>query len=310
MNVRLPTLALALLMASPVAAEQVSLSLCEAAIAKLKGGNPGVFEASSPALSADGCVFRDVRFLPYGVERGVSLKARSVTIGGRGFDMAEDGWISFDALSVSVDELRFVPVTGDPAMNWLFDVQNARNGIDVDLMAERQGEGPGWEIQKLTAVFPGDGNRIDFNARIDRLDLSSKSAVAVSGPTSRLMSADLTIETHGLFEAYALMALGAPLMGRDEDPAAAFEGMKATATDIVGKLDEASVPSQSKEALRAVISELPNPSGKLTLTFASENGFSSANFVPVILAGFGDPVAAANSILTGTTVQVGWEHSD
>jgi hypothetical protein len=74
-------------------------------------------------------------------------------------------------------------------------------------------------------------------------------------------------------------------------------------------LPAASFPPASKAALQAVLSELPNPSGTLTVAMRSDAGIGPARLMGYAMTGVPDTIAGLAPVLDGVTFDIGWSHA-
>lgn len=132
----------------------------------------------------------------------------------------------------------------------------------------------------------------------------------MSATSFALTEFDARITTHGLFESYALMALGPDLLPSVGDMDAAAEGIRADLLAGVHDLPGTSFSDASKAALVALIGELPNPSGDLELSLRSEPGIGPVRFGGYAVAGVPETLAEAAALFQGVVVDVGWTHVD
>ena len=132
----------------------------------------------------------------------------------------------------------------------------------------------------------------------------------MSATSFALTEANLDITTHGLFEGYLLMAFGPMVLPTEGDLDAAAEAIRADLMALVADLPETSFSTNSKAALRALIGELPNPSGALTIALRSEAGIGPTRLGGYAMTGVPETMADAAPLLNGVTVDIGWTHAD
>jgi hypothetical protein len=224
------------------------------------------------------------------------------------------GWIAGnravpDRLEIAVDGLSFQLRTGMADMDYIYSAQARANPIQVSAALEWQAGARRLALERLEVDLPGD-NAISLTAVLEGVDLSSEAAMQMSPTGAALREADLTLRTHGFFEAYLLPWLGNGLLPLEGDVEAEVARLKAQATEIVLGLPEAQFPGGTRDALVALIADLPNPAGRLTLAFRADPGFGAARF-----AGYaGQPLPAtleeAAPLLDGVTVEIGWTDED
>jgi hypothetical protein len=210
---------------------------------------------------------------------------------------------------IDVEGLRIVVQTGQAQLDWVYAAQSRRNKIDAELVMAWDASGKTFRVEAFNIDFPGD-NLVEFSALANGVDLSSTGAVQMSATSFALTEADLRIQTQGLFEWHLLVPLGTYVLPYEGDMDAAVAGLQAEATAAVAELPDATVPKASKEALAALIAELPNPSGTVTLSFRADPGFGPARFLGYAANGVPDSLQEAEPLMDGVTVGIGWTHED
>lgn len=214
-----------------------------------------------------------------------------------------------ERLEVEVEGLRPVVATGNPQMDYLLAAQARANTIDGRLVLDWDAAARRLAVTALEADFPGD-NLLRFSAGIDGVDLTDAAAMQMSVSGFALREASLEVRTHGLFEWYFLMSLGPSILPYDGDIEAAAAALRSEATAAVMALPEPVFDRSDKDALAALIAELPNPSGTLTLDFQARDGFGPARFMGYANEGLPDTLAAAAPLLDGVKVTIGWMHEE
>lgn len=79
---------------------------------------------------------------------------------------------------------------------------------------------------------------------------------------------------------------------------------------MVGDLPGTSVSGDSKAALRALIAELPNPSGDLTVSLRADPGIGPTRAAGCAMGGVPETLAKAAPLFQGVTLDIGWTHAD
>ncbi len=224
------------------------------------------------------------------------------------------GWIADgstlpEGLEVAVAGLRLVVQTGNPQMDWLFAAQSRPNRIDADVTLAWDPVAKVLRLESFSVDFPGE-NMVQASAVLTGVDLSSTGAAQMSATSFALTEADFAVTMHGLFEWYALMPFGTMVLPQDGDINAAADQIRADLLRVVGDLPETSFPVDSKAALAALVAELPNPSGDLTVELRAEPGIGPARAAGYALNGVPRSVAEAAPLFQGVTVDVGWIHAE
>lgn len=305
------TAALALLLAGPAGAEGLAgQALCAAVWGKLTGlvGDWGDTTATGVTQEGDWCVVEvpvvDLhgQYIPdWHMDR---LRFRGSALG-----WIADGTGLPEGLEIAVEGLRFVVQTGDAQMDWLFAAQSRPNTLHAEAALAWDAGEKVLRLEGLSIDFPGE-NMVAGSAVLAGVDLSSVGGMQMSATSFALREADVRVTMHGLFEWYALMALGPVLLPPEGDMDAAAEDLRAGLVAGVADLPEDSVSTASKDALKALIAELPNPSGEVTVSLRADPGIGPARAAGYALNGVPQSVAEAAPLFQGVMVDVGWTHDD
>ena len=299
--------ALLVLLAGPVAAET---GLCETAWARVAEGlgGFGTVTATGVAQEGDWCVV-DVPVLDVDGQYVPDWRMDRLRFRGAALGWIADGSSLPEGLEIAVEGLRLAVQTGNAQVDWLLAAQARPNGIDAEAALAWDPVAKVLRLERLSLDFPGE-NRVDASAVVTGVDLSSTGAMQMSLASFALTEAELRVQTHGLFEGYALMALGSALLPPEGDMDAAAEGLRAEALAAIGDLPGTSFSDASKAALRALVGELPNPAGDLAVTVKAEPGIGPVRFGGYAVTGVPATVAAAAPVFEGVKVDVGWTHAD
>lgn len=216
-----------------------------------------------------------------------------------------DGSAAPEGLEIAVEGLRLVVQTGNAQMDWLFAAQSRPNRISADAALSWDASERVLRLEGLSIDFPGE-NLVEASAVVAGVDLSSTGAMQMSATSFALTEADLRITTHGLFEWYALMALGPILLPPEGDMDAAFAEFQRNLTAFVGDLPGTSFSDDSKAALVALVEALPNPSGDLTLSVRAEPGFGPVRLGGLAVHGMQELLENLGPLFAGVTVDVAW----
>lgn len=303
--------ALALLLSGPAGAEGlVGQALCAAAWGKLGEGVGAFADLRAAGVTQDGdwCVAEapvldlEGQYVPdWHMDR---LRFRGSALG-----WIADGSTLPEGLEVGVEGLRLVVQTGSEQMDWILAAQSRPNGIDAEASLAWDPTAKVLRLEGLSVDFPGE-NLVTASATLAGVDLSSTGAMQMSATSFALTEADLAVTTHGLFEWYVLMALGPQVLPSDGDMDAAAEGLRADLAAMIVDLPGTSFSDASKAAMAALVKELPNPSGDLTVALRAEPGIGPVRAAGYALNGVPQSVAEAAPLFQGVTVDVGWTHAD
>jgi hypothetical protein len=224
------------------------------------------------------------------------------------------GWIAGaggtpDRLEIAVEGLSFQLRTGMADLDYIHAAQARANPTRLTAALEWQADARRLVLERLEVDLPGD-NAITLTAAVEGVDLSSAGAMQMSLTGAALREADLTVQSHGFFEFYLLPWLGNGLLPLEGDVEAAAAALQARATEVVAGLPGAQFPGDSRAALAALIAELPNPAGTLTLSFRADPGFGAARFAGYAGQPLPATLEAAAPLLQGVTVGIGWTHEE
>ena len=299
--------ALLVLLAGPVAAET---GLCETAWARVAEGlgGFGTVTATGVAQEGDWCVV-DVPVLDVDGQYVPDWRMDRLRFRGAALGWIADGSSLPEGLEIAVEGLRLAVQTGNAQVDWLLAAQARPNGIDAEAALAWDPVAKVLRLERLSLDFPGE-NRVEASAVVTGVDLSSTGAMQMSLASFALTEAELRVQTHGLFEGYALMALGSALLPPEGDMDAAAEGLRAEVLAAISDLPGTSFSDASKAALRVLVGELPNPAGDLAVTVKAEPGIGPVRFGGYAVTGVPATVAAAAPVFEGVKVDVGWTHAD
>jgi len=301
--------ALAGLSAPSHAQDDIVPALCGEVLTRLAEITAPVFALSAKATPTNmvGCLYTDLRIDMPG-QYVPDWFADSLHLNGS-LQWIADGSSPPDRLGVGLTNLRAVIQTGDPQSDFLYAAQSRPNGARLNLDLAWDAAANALAVEQLVVDFPGE-NLITLSLLMSGVDLSSPGAMQMSTTSFALSEADLKIQTHGLFEWYALVALGTAVLPRDGDIEAAAQRLREDAMEAVGALPEAQFVGESKAALAALIAELPNPAGTLTLALRADPGFGPTRFAGYALTGAPDTIEAAAPLLDGVRIEIGWTHEE
>jgi hypothetical protein len=279
------------------------------------GGTTSVVSGQVMALDGDWCVFEDVvldlpgQYVPDWHAERLRLKGGFLPWLTGLLVSGSTGGILPDRLEVEVEDLRLVVQIDDAQMNWLFAAQARSNTIDGEIALAWDAQGRALSIETLRLDFPGD-NQVVLSARASGVDLSSTGAIQMSATSFAVTEADVMVQTHGLFEWYALMPLGPIVLPREGNMEAAAAGIRASLTGGVAELPESTFSAKTKANLTALIAELPNPAGTLTWSLRSETGFGPTRVMGFAMTGVPMTIAGLAPLFEGVTIDIGWTHED
>ncbi|MEZ5778380.1 MAG: hypothetical protein R3E44_08465 [Paracoccaceae bacterium] len=232
----------------------------------------------------------------------VTTEARRFEWRGAGLDRFIGQRLPPTALEVRIDDIRVIPAPGDVVMDYLFRAQSQHNGIDLAGSAHWDAGARRLVLDGLTIDFPGD-NELSASFAIEKVDLSSASAMQMSAGTMALSDLTLDITSHGLFENYVLFPFGPVVLESGGDPEAQVAELKKEARAVIAGLPESSFPAPTRAALGELVADMPNPAGRLHLHIAAPQGFGAARLTRFALTGLPQTVAEVTPIFDGVTVE-------
>jgi len=297
--------ALALLLAGPVAADD----LCPAAWEKV-ATTLSAFGAASGKVRQEGdwCLVQGM-VLDLGGQYQPDWHVDRLRFRGSAVTWLVDGSSAPEGLEIAVEGLRLVVQTGSAQFDWLYAAQARANMINAEASLSWDPKAKVLRLESLGIDFPGD-NQIDLSAALTGVDLSSTGAMQMSTTSFALTEADLKVTTHGLFEGYLLIPLGSAFLPDEGDMAAAVDAIRTELIAAVVNLPGSSFSDASKDGLLALIMQLPNPAGEVTMSLRAAPGIGPARVAGYALVGVPQSVAEAAPLLKGVTVDVGWDHTD
>lgn len=260
------------------------------------------------ATEGEWCVFTDV-VLDWPGDYTPDAHLDRLRLRGTGLDWLLDAAPVPDRLEAKIEGLRLVVQTGNPQMDYLFAAQARANPIKAELALSWDAAAKEVLIERLNIDFPGR-NLVQLSARIAGVDLSTSAGMQMAATGFAVTEADLAVQTHGLFEWYLLTSLGPMLLPYEGDMDAAVAGLKAEAATAVLALPPDTFADASKSALTALIAELPNPAGVLTLSLRSGAGVGPARLMGYAMTGVPTTMEEAAPLFDGVRIDIGWSHED
>ena len=238
---------------------------------------------AAPTADADGwCHLTDLRlggenqFAPVIDIATLSWRQTGpVTLSGNTLTLPQD-------IDIAIDGLRIGVVTGDPVMDWLMAAQRQPNPISATLSLTTQGDTV--TLDSLAIDFPGD-NAVTLSASVRGLKTADTDALFQSLPQAQLMALDLAVTSNGLFETYALMPLGTALLSNATDPSTQVAAAQTIVRARIAGLPDSLLDAKERDALGALVADLPNPTGTVTLTLDAPTGLGANRLAPIAIRG-------------------------
>jgi hypothetical protein len=207
-------------------------------------------------------------------------------------------------LDVQVRHARLLVKTGEARMDYLMGLQMAQNWINMDFAAQYDAKARVLKLDRLNIDFPGN-NAFGLTAQVDRVDLNSMGGMQLSVGGAGLTSLGMTVTSHGLFETYFVMPIGAvmlPEVPETIDHAAYIATVIADTRATVADLPDTLIDAPSKAALDKMLAEMPHPWGTLSLMATAPQGFGTPRFMGFAMKGVPYTMQDWLPVFNGVTV--------
>lgn len=272
---RFLALAVVLMLAQPVHAQPAN---CQAQWLRLSETVAGAFGVEAPTpgivreLANGGCRTNGLTFK---TDEKVSLKAESLQWRGRDMERFVTEGLPPTAFDLEVKGVRVVPTFGDPAYQYLLDLQSRGQNIEVGLALDWDEAEKVLRVENLLISLPNE-DFIRYAARIEGVDLSTKESLQMSAGSFGVTGAELVVRSERFFQNYLLFPLGLALLNGHPNPEARIAELKAEARGIIATVPERFLSSTSKAALGDLLDDLPEPSGILRIEQRADPGIGVA----------------------------------
>lgn len=203
----------------------------------------------------------------------------------------------------------FMDISQYPSMSYAAQLVSARNAVDLWLEVSAP---PATGDIVLTRLAMEGPNRNDFtlSGRITDMDLTSHSSIQNSIMSAALKELNLTIETHGMFEAYGVHIIAGLWSSQGvTDVQHKVERLKAFAQSMIASVPETLLSAASGAALSDMIDVMPAPDGILSLDLHAPEGLSATRFASLAFIRRQVTPEVIWSILEGVTVTAEWEET-
>mgnify|MGYP003507578321 FL=1 len=306
---RFAAIVAAALAAAPAAGEVLTESECGALWAMVEDIDAveGRIAAGQIVLRDGWCSITDVEFRQDG-QYAPGMSFGRLSWRGEGLDAFARRFEAPAALEVRIEDARYVLQTGDAAMDYMFRAQSAPHGIDAEVSLTWDKAARQFVVQRLDIDFPGE-NAIALTARVGNVDLTSKAALQASLGSFALTDMTLEVTTNGLFETYALIPIGSALLSGAADPEAEIAALLADAKAAVAELPASSFDAATKAALTTILSDLPNPAGRISLAMRSDAGIGPARVAQYAMSGVPTTIADLAPVFDGVTVTATYDRT-
>ncbi len=205
------------------------------------------------------------------------------------------------SLEIAFEGARLHVPTGEPGLDWLLDVQTAPDRWD-GFVQLRWDEATQEAVGTVALDYAGE-SAIWADATVAGLDLTDQAALEASLGSTALTRLTAEVTSQGLFERFLLLPLGTLVIGPGDRPELAASFERRLALQAVKALPPAIFPDPTRAELAALIQELPNPWGRLSLEVVAQDGLGISQVLPWDIPAAPEALWTA---LEGVTVAVDW----
>lgn len=207
------------------------------------------------------------------------------------------------------DAYMFMDISQYPPMSYAAQLVSARNAMDLWLEISADPATGDIVLTRLAMEGP-NRNDVTLSGRITDMDLTSHASIQSSIMSAALKELNLTIETHGMFEAYGAHIVAGVLSNQGvTDVPHKVERLKAFAQGMIASVPETFLSAASGAALSDMIGAMPAPDGILSLKLHASEGLSATRFAPLAFSRRQVTPEVIWSMLEGVTVTAEWEET-
>lgn len=284
--------------------DSLTQSQCEAALQLPQAATSAPFSGRVTAEEGS-CVVTDLYLEFPGVSR-LAISVERIELAASGMEALLSGEAPLQAVSLDLDRLRIRTLTDMPDFDYMLSIQQARNVIDADVSVAWNPETGRLEMDHFEVRFPYD-QRLFASFTAENADLSS--FMEMEAALTQLEVTDLRLEatTYGLFEAYFAPVLIQGLIGYSDDPEATVRQLQAQGVDALRALPPNLWTVGSREALEALVQDLPMPNGTIEIGVTAEPGIGMARAAPFALMGEPESIADLWPALGGIVVDATYD---
>lgn len=188
------------------------------------------------------------------------------------------------SLDLWLEGVAVVPVIGDPVFNYLQGIQAQNSTIDARVSIEWDNEARALQLERFRIDLPQD-DFIEVSALIEGVDLSTKRSIQMSAGSFAITSQTLVVRSTHMFQSYLLIPLGTALLDGAENPAKRTEDLKQMARGAIDLAPSDVLSPATKSALKAMVADMPDPSGVLTVQQKANPGLGPARFLRLAAQG-------------------------
>lgn len=213
-------------------------------------------------------------------------------------------WPSSGTLELHAEGIRMHATSGPPLLDYGLRIQSQPYPSRVTLIAAYDAESRAITITRAEIDLPYENGITLRDTRFTHGPGFTAPLVALT--TLRLHALSLDIESHGFFETNALLPLLTALGDMEEDPEPQVNALREEARAYIASLPQALMAEASRAALGDLLTDLPNPWGRVALRIEAPNGFGAANLAPL---GLNPGPEALNTVLSSLRLTVDYTRS-
>lgn len=227
------------------------------------------------------CRTNGIRF-PVGDK--VQVKADRLSWAGRDLDRFVSEGLPPTALAVDLEGITISPDIGDPVFSYLQGIQARGSTFGLSINLDWDEAENVLRVVAVRFLMPED-DYVEFQARIEGVDLTSASSMQFSVGSFALTQSSIKVRSKRMFQDYLLLPLGLAILEGAEDPAEKVDELRVFANASIDQAPDQIVPTESKSALKALVQDLPEPSGVLSIDQTASPGIGPARFIPFAIGG-------------------------
>lgn len=275
---------LLLVLAGPVTAQGVN---CAAQWSKFSDLliTSGRLDTALPGLmrqTADGGCRTNRLVFPAG--KHLTIKADSLRWSGDDLARFATDGLPPTSLRLALTGITLVPEIGDRVFSYLQGIQARGNEIDVSVSIDWDEAEKELNIKALRIDLPL-GDFVEVQGTVEGIDLSTSQTIQMSAGSFAMTEATVVVRSQQMFQDFLLLPLGMPLLEGADNPAARVQDLKMMGLEFIADVPDAVLSIGSKAALKALISDMPEPSGILRLSQTSTPGIGPARAIAFAMRG-------------------------
>jgi hypothetical protein len=200
---------------------------------------------------------------------------------------------------VALSGLRIAPALGDRTVDERLRALFRLQTVDLTLSALHSAETGRLSLSRSSLALSG-GSALRLTAEIDGASLDPASI-----PEGTLKAMTLEWDSDGRLLRPVMELIGDRLTGAEGG--AAVDAARAAFAGLVAALPDAAVGEDARRALEAFVEDLPQGTGRLSLTLEAKDGIGAARIAIAALSD--DPLGpeALARLLAGVTITASWK---